>query len=253
VRLLLVLEEMPFLQPQFAADLLSHFKDDHLAVAVVTRAPRIADSAAYLRRNLHRLRPGEFLRLAIRQTRDALRGLSSRENSVRGVASNFGVDWFEVSRDINDPEYLDKIRAFAPDVIFSSQPYIFREALLAIPKICCLNRHASLLPAYAGLWPVFHALRCGETETGVSIHVMYRKIDSGPVLARRKIPIEPGDTMLGLYEKCFRVSVAPTVEAIDSLRGGSIAGIETPGARSYFSFPTPDQWREFRARNKRII
>ena len=77
---------------------------------------------------------------------------------------------------------------------------ILPAAILDIPRLGCLNVHASLLPRWRGAAPVQRAIEAGDTETGVSIMAMEPGLDTGPVLLTRTLPISTdhsSDTLLG--------------------------------------------------------
>ena len=261
MRLFLVIGETPFYVPEFVRDLmdLTGEQDDWVGAAVITKVPEKGDIELYLKRNWRFLRPTEIAKLAAHKYLAMLKDkfLGARSNvsfySVRKLLTVRGVGWFPVEMDINRPEVVARIAAMRPDVIVNSGSLIFREPIFKVPKICCLNRHSALLPAYGGLWPVFHAYRAGETEVGVSASIMVAGIDEGPVLAQRAMPIEPMDTLYDLYEKTFKASAPVVAEALDRVRRGDLSGIENDYMRSYYSFPTADHWRAFRRRGGRFI
>jgi methionyl-tRNA formyltransferase len=81
---------------------------------------------------------------------------------------------------------------------------LFREKLLACPKIGAINFHPGLLPNYAGLNVHQWALLNGETNTGSTIHVMTAELDGGPILAQSRVEISDTDTGLLLFMKLLR-------------------------------------------------
>lgn len=260
MKLFLVINETRFYVPDFAAGLLAQTPDDVVGAALVTKVPPRNSYDTYLRRHFFRLRPLEIARLGWREVtalamdRLGLSGRYGRFYSVRSVLEHYQVPTFEVRNSINKQPYLDQIRALQPDVILSCSPLIFKDEILRIPRLCCLNRHSALLPAYGGIWPVFHAVRNGEPYTGVTIHTMERQLDKGLVLTQRKVPIHPGATIARLYEDCFRVSVGAMLEALDKIRRQDFSPGHINGAQaSYYSFPTAEHWNEFRERAGRFI
>ena len=66
---------------------------------------------------------------------------------------------------------------------------IFRAALLEVAHKGCLNVHSALLPRYRGLMPTFWVLKNGEKETGVSVFLVDKGIDSGPIVVQKRVPI----------------------------------------------------------------
>jgi methionyl-tRNA formyltransferase len=119
------------------------------------------------------------------------------------------VEWAKKNRipvfcpeDVNTPEWIEKIRAMAPDVIFS---FYYRRLLgdeiLRLPFSGAYNLHGSLLPAYRGRSPVNWVLVNGEQRTGVTLHHMVGKADAGDIVGRREVSIEFEDSALTLFHK----------------------------------------------------
>lgn len=75
------------------------------------------------------------------------------------------------------------------------------EAALAKPKHGCVNVHYSMLPRWRGASPVQHAIKNGDTRSGISIFKLEAKLDTGPVLHQEECPIEPDDTTGTLLQK----------------------------------------------------
>lgn len=104
--------------------------------------------------------------------------------------------------DANHPIWEEKIRAIAPDIIFS---FYYRnllgETLLSIPAHGCFNLHGSKLPAFRGRCPINWAIINGETRTGITLHYMTSKADAGDIVAQADIDISDTDTALTLHKK----------------------------------------------------
>jgi methionyl-tRNA formyltransferase len=79
--------------------------------------------------------------------------------------------------------------------------HILRDPLIATPRLGTLNLHASLLPKYRGASPIQTAVASGETETGVSLMRIVRRLDAGPVAAVERVPISTQDTAEQIEEK----------------------------------------------------
>ena len=73
--------------------------------------------------------------------------------------------------------------------------------ILAAPRLGCVNLHPSLLPRWRGAAPIERAIQAGDAETGLSLMLMEEGLDTGPVLAQRRVPIAPGETGGGLTAK----------------------------------------------------
>jgi len=94
-----------------------------------------------------------------------------------------------------DREAIEKIKSLKPDlIIVAAYGRILPKEILAIPGFGCINVHASLLPKWRGASPIQNALLCGATETGVTLMLMDEGMDTGNIVAQKKIAIAPKDT-----------------------------------------------------------
>jgi len=95
-------------------------------------------------------------------------------------------------------------------------------AVLAAPRLGCLNIHASLLPRWRGAAPIHRAIMAGDAETGVSIMQMAEGLDTGPVLAERRLPIAPDATTASLHDTLAEMGARLIVETLDRLTEGPV-------------------------------
>ena len=115
-------------------------------------------------------------------------------------------------RDLNAAASVEQVRALAPDlVLVIGWTRLLSADLLEIPRFGCVGFHASLLPRYRGRAPVNWAIIRGESETGNTMFFLDDGVDTGDIIAQRRIPIDYEDTCATLYRK-----VADS--AIDMLR-----------------------------------
>ena len=90
---------------------------------------------------------------------------------------------------IKDKESTEEIRALSPDVIVvMAYGQILPRAVLEIPKVACLNLHASLLPRWRGAAPIQAAIAAGDRETGITVMFMDEGLDTGDILLQQKDP-----------------------------------------------------------------
>lgn len=89
-----------------------------------------------------------------------------------------------------------------PDLIFTAGfPWLLPDALLALPRLGCINAHPALLPRYRGPDPLFWTFANGEREMGLTVHRMDGSFDTGPILAQRSIAISPDDDADSIFPK----------------------------------------------------
>ncbi|MBL8896859.1 MAG: bifunctional UDP-4-amino-4-deoxy-L-arabinose formyltransferase/UDP-glucuronic acid oxidase ArnA [Planctomycetes bacterium] len=160
--------------------------------------------------------------------------------SVAEVAAKHGIPVFAPS-DANHPLWLARLRAMAPDILFS---FYYRDMLsrelLAIPRLGGLNLHGSLLPRYRGRCPVNWVLVHGETETGVSLHHMVAKPDAGDLVDQERIPITDDDTARTLMGKCRDAARVVLDRALPAIAAGCAARVpQDETAASYFGGRKP--------------
>jgi methionyl-tRNA formyltransferase len=94
--------------------------------------------------------------------------------------------------------------------------------LLACAKIAALNMHGSLLPKYRGRAPVNWAILHGETETGVTLHVMEVKPDAGDIVGQSAVSIGPDETATEVFGKVSQAAVAVMNQVLPELVQGHI-------------------------------
>src|SRR5207249_4951925 len=108
---------------------------------------------------------------------------------------------------IKDPQAIEEIRALTPDVIVvMAYGQILPRDVLEIPKIACLNLHASLLPRWRGAAPIQAALAGGDPETGITVMYMDEGLDTGDILLQRRIDIRSNDTGGSLHERLAQIA-----------------------------------------------
>ena len=112
--------------------------------------------------------------------------------------------------------------AWAPDVlVVVAYGLILPPAALTIPRMGCVNIHASLLPRWRGAAPIQRAILAGDEETGITIMQMDVGLDTGPMLLRRSLRIAPDDTAGTLHDRLAAEGANALLKALDSLADGT--------------------------------
>ena len=108
-----------------------------------------------------------------------------------------------------------------PDLIITAAyGQIVSQAVLDIPRLGCINVHASLLPLYRGGAPVHQAIIDGQEKTGVTIMYMVKKMDAGDMIAQKETPILEEDTVGILYDRLSDLGAELLKETLpDILKG----------------------------------
>jgi len=117
---------------------------------------------------------------------------------------------------VNEEPFLAELRGLAPDIIvvvaFGQR---LSRAFIELPKICCINLHASLLPKYRGAAPINWAIIRGETQTGVTVLRVAEKMDSGDIIAQDFVGIDPEENAGGLEERLAHIGANLLTKVVD--------------------------------------
>lgn len=105
---------------------------------------------------------------------------------------------------------------------------ILPQAVLDLPRLGCINVHASLLPRWRGAAPIQRAIEAGDQETGITIMQMEAGLDTGPMLLREAVPITDFDTGGSLHDRLATVGARLAVQAIEQLAAGPMAATAQP-------------------------
>jgi len=97
---------------------------------------------------------------------------------------------------------------------------ILPPAVLALPRLGCLNVHASLLPRWRGAAPVQRAILAGDAETGITIMQMDAGLDTGPILAQERIPIDPQANSQQLLARLAQLGAALLLATLEQAQTG---------------------------------
>ena len=116
------------------------------------------------------------------------RGKKMQACPVKAKALELGLP-VETPERLRDEALISRIRELAPDIIIvAAYGKILSKAILDIPRLGCVNIHASLLPAYRGAAPIQRAILAGEKELGVTLMYMSKELDAGDMIAKASIP-----------------------------------------------------------------
>ena len=145
------------------------------------------------------------------------RGMALRASPVKEQALASGIEVFQppTLRDANAQQKLREVGAEA--MIVAAYGLILPQAVLDLPRLGCLNIHASLLPRWRGAAPIQRALLAGDRGTGVCIMQMDAGLDTGPVLLAQSLPIADDDTAASLHDKLADLGARLIVDALARL------------------------------------
>ncbi|PPD57874.1 methionyl-tRNA formyltransferase [Dehalogenimonas etheniformans] len=193
--------------PEFAAPILSGLIDERYEIAAVYTRP---DAPAG-------------------------RGRALAASPVKQLAERHGLTVVQ-PRSLKKPEAQEELRQFAPDVIVvAAYGLILPLAVLDIPRLACVNVHASLLPKHRGAAPISAAIRAGDEFSGVSIMRMDVGIDTGAVYSRSMIPILDWDTTGTLTKNLAIIGSMALLDVLPQLIKGTIDAAPQPSEGSSYA------------------
>jgi methionyl-tRNA formyltransferase len=123
----------------------------------------------------------------------------------------------------NNAEFRAQLETIAPDaIVVVAYGRIIPPWMLALPRLGCINLHASLLPKYRGAAPIQWAVASGETETGNTTMLLEEGLDTGPILLQKSMPIGLEQTAADLFDVLAQAGAPLMVETLAGLAEGSI-------------------------------
>lgn len=154
--------------------------------------------------------------------REKGRSLKMAPTPVKSKAEELGIKAFQPAK-VNTKESAEFLKKFNADLfVVVSFGQILSKAVLDLPKLYCLNIHASLLPKYRGAAPINWAIANGEKETGVTIMRMNEKMDEGDVAIKGTLPIAGQDDAIILSEKLSIKGAELLLEAVRLVKNNKI-------------------------------
>lgn len=168
--------------------------------------------------------------------RPAGRGMQMHASAVKLLAVNHQIPVAQpisLRLDGKYPEVAqqahDVLRATPHDVmVVAAYGLILPLSCLTIPRLGCLNIHGSLLPRWRGAAPIHRAIEAGDHETGITIMQMEEGLDTGPMLLKRAIPIQPQDTTGSLHDQLAILGGKMIVEVLEQIKSTSITATTQP-------------------------
>lgn len=161
------------------------------------------------------------------------RGQHVLPNAIKSWAIQHGLPVLQPSK--MTEEFRTQLAERQPDVcLVMAYGHILRDDFIATPRLGTLNLHASILPYYRGASPIQTAIACGETETGVSLMRIVRKLDAGPVAAIGRVSIQKHDTALEIEAKLAAACVPLLAENLPRLAAGNLKFVTQDEAQASY-------------------
>lgn len=149
--------------------------------------------------------------------RPAGRGRKLKPGPVKALAGRHGLAVHQPAT-LKDPAALETLAALEADLmVVVAYGLLLPQRVLDLPRLGCVNLHASLLPRWRGAAPIQRAILAGDSETGVCLMQMEAGLDSGPVLAEVRTPIQPGETGGSLHDRLSELAAGLLSRHLDDL------------------------------------
>ena len=137
---------------------------------------------------------------------------------------------------VREPEFIEELKKMNPDsIVVVAFGQILPEEILNLTPYGCVNVHASLLPKYRGAAPIQWAVIDGEKETGVTTMYMAKGLDTGDMLDKVVVPIDPKETGESLHDKLSEAGGRLILETLTKLENGTAVRIPQNDAESCYA------------------
>ena len=149
------------------------------------------------------------------------RGLHMETSSVAIFAEKNNIPCIKPEK--LDEEFTSKLKAASYNLfIVVAYGKIMPESILNMPRLGSINIHYSLLPKYRGASPVESAILNGDTETGVTIQKMAFEMDSGPIIALKKVAISPDEKAPDLRKRLIKIGAELLIQILPEFSAGKM-------------------------------
>lgn len=153
------------------------------------------------------------------------RGQKMAPSAVKDTALSLGLPVYQ-PESLRIVEAYARIKSWQPDVmVVAAYGQILPREILSIPKKGCLNVHASLLPRWRGASPIQAAIEAGDKTTGVTIMEMVRKLDAGPIVTQREVPLRATTFADELSQQLAYLGARALVEVLPAWLEGELKAV----------------------------
>ncbi len=177
----------------------------------------------------------EVVGVVTQPDRPAGRGGSMQAPPVKLAATELGLRVLQPAT-LKEPAVIEQLAALQPDVgVVAAYGEILRKAVLSLPPLGYLNIHPSLLPLYRGPSPVSAAIRAGDAVTGVSVMLLERAMDAGPILAQAVVSLPAKARSGPLTEELFHIGAELLVRVLPLYANGELHAVPQDHSQATFS------------------
>ena len=163
----------------------------------------------------------EILAVVTNQDKPKGRGMKMIPSPVKEFALEKKLKIFQPEKVKNNTEFINEIKEMNPDVIcVVAYGKILPKEILEIPKLGCINVHASLLPKYRGAAPIQWAILNGDKITGITTMYMDEGMDTGDMILKKEVEIDENETTGELWDRLSKIGGNLLVETLKQIQSG---------------------------------
>ena len=145
------------------------------------------------------------------------RGLRTKLNPIHEISNDYNLP-VKTPQNFKSFDIIEEIKNLKPDfIVVVAYGIILPKTVLDIPNFFCLNGHASDLPRWRGAAPIQRAIEAGDKTTAACAMIMEETLDTGPVIAKKKINILNKDTASSLHDKLSKLTANVLIESMDKI------------------------------------
>lgn len=177
----------------------------------------------------------EIVMVLTQPDRPAGRGMKAAASAVKLLAGQYHLPLLQPLT-LKTAEIQQQLRALHADVmVVAAYGLILPQAVLDIPRLGCLNIHASLLPHWRGAAPIQRAILAGDRETGITIMQMDAGLDTGGILLTHSMEITPEDTTQSLHDRLSLLGAQSIAEAVTLLQQEKLLAVAQDGTQACYA------------------
>lgn len=177
----------------------------------------------------------EIIAVYTQPDRPAGRGRGMHESPVKQLALQHGIPVYQPVS-LKDEKAQQEMQALAADLlVVTAYGLLLPPAVLAMPRLGCINIHASLLPRWRGAAPIQRAILAGDKITGITIMQMDEGLDTGDMLTRAECEINDDDTGSTLHDKLMALGAATLLSVLPAIADGSQPAVKQDDAAACYA------------------
>lgn len=249
--IILIISNDNYFQPDYLSDLIKITKISNSNILKVFILRRPSKLQNFLISNLFRLKISEFFKLCILKfctsyinnfLKLKIKNFSSQDILIKNRIN------FKFIKNVNEKKIYQKLLKFKPLIINTADQIIIKK-IIKMFNYKIYNIHLSLLPKYAGRWTMFQQMANNEKFTGITLHKINIKVDTGKIIKQKKIILQKNYSLFENQLNCYK-QIPNFLK--NSLRKNFVVKKKID-KRELYHFPNNHDWYKFRKKKCRII